>query len=118
MALDQRMEMLVQELRIAQETSNVAFARNGMLPLVTLNYTYNMPGLGESWNDSFSMISDRNFEDHRVGLKRRQRPGMLLVMFQQFVRYGFYLSPGLALNQQPQTEVSVFHDQETARRCP
>jgi outer membrane protein TolC len=67
-ALDQRMEMLEQELRIAQENAGVAFARNDMLPLVALDYTYNVNGLGRSFDDSFNMVSDKNFEDHRIGI--------------------------------------------------
>ena len=69
LALRQRMEMLEQELRIAREESTVAFARNGLLPLLTLDYTYNVNGLGDSWNDSFSMVGDKDFEDHTVGLR-------------------------------------------------
>lgn len=68
-ALDQRMEMLELELRIAQESANVAAARNNTLPLVTLDYTYNVNGLGESFDDSFNMVSDRDFEDHRLGVR-------------------------------------------------
>lgn len=68
-AMGQRMEMLQQELRIAQQNSNVAFARNDMLPLVSLDYTYNVNGLGPSLDDSFGMVSDKRFEDHRIGLR-------------------------------------------------
>jgi outer membrane protein TolC len=68
-AMDQRMEMLEQELRIAQDTVDVAFARNGTLPLVTLDYTYNINGLGPSFDDSFDMVSRKDFEDHRIGVR-------------------------------------------------
>ena len=68
LALRQRMEMLEQELNIARQESTVAFARNGLLPLLTLDYTYNVNGLGDSWNDSLSMVGDKDFEDHTVGL--------------------------------------------------
>lgn len=68
-AMRQRMEMLELELRIAQETSNVAFARNGALPVVTLDYAYSVNGLGPAWDDSFNMISDANFQDHHLGLR-------------------------------------------------
>jgi outer membrane protein TolC len=68
-AVDNRMEMLELELRMAQDTANVAFARNATLPLVTLDYVYGVNGLGPSFNDSFSMVGDKNFEDHRVGLR-------------------------------------------------
>jgi outer membrane protein TolC len=68
-AVDNRMEMLELELRMAQDASNVAFARNATLPLVTLDYVYGVNGLGSSFNDSFSMVGDKNFEDHRIGLQ-------------------------------------------------
>jgi outer membrane protein TolC len=68
-AVDNRMEMLELELRMAQDTSKVAFARNATLPLVTLDYVYGVNGLGPSFSDSFSMVGDKDFEDHRVGLQ-------------------------------------------------
>jgi outer membrane protein TolC len=68
-ALDERMEMLEQELRIAQDTVDVSVARNGTLPLVTLDYTYNVNGLGPSWDQSFNMVADKDFEDHRIGVR-------------------------------------------------
>src|SRR6185295_5570959 len=68
MALDHRMEMLDLELQIAAETAAVAFARNDMLPLVVLQYTYNINGLGSNFDDSFSMVRDNNFADHAIGL--------------------------------------------------
>jgi outer membrane protein TolC len=68
-ALERRMEMLELELRIAADAANIAFARNQTLPLVTLDYTYNVNGLGGSFGDSFSLAEDRNFEDHRIGLR-------------------------------------------------
>ena len=46
-----------------------SLARNGLLPLLTLDYTYNVNGLGDSWNDSFSMVGDKDFEDHTVGMR-------------------------------------------------
>lgn len=68
-ALHQRMEMLDVELQIAAETSNVAVARNGLLPLLGLNYTYNVNGLGGTFNDAVRMTRDRNFDDHTLGLR-------------------------------------------------
>jgi outer membrane protein TolC len=68
-ALEKRMEMLETELRIARDTSEVDFARNGTLPIVVLDYTYNVNGLGDSYDASFDMLGDVDFEDHRVGLQ-------------------------------------------------
>jgi outer membrane protein TolC len=68
-ALGQRMEMLELELRIAADAAGVDAARNATLPLVSLDYTYNVNGLGEGFGDSFGQAGDRDFEDHRVGLR-------------------------------------------------
>lgn len=67
-AMAGRMELLAQELRIAEETANIAFARNDTLPLVTLQYRYGVNGLGASFDDSLSQTRDANFQDHQVGL--------------------------------------------------
>lgn len=68
-ALDQRMEMLELELRIAADAANIDAARNATLPLVSLDYTYNVNGLGASFGESFDQTGDQDFEDHRVGLR-------------------------------------------------
>lgn len=68
-ALNQRMEMLELELQLAEQSSSLGVARNDMLPLVVLDYTYNVNGLGPSFDDSLSMVADKRFEDHRVGLR-------------------------------------------------
>ncbi len=67
-ALAHRMEMLELELRIAADVANIDFARNQTLPLVTLDYSYNVNGLGRSFGESFALVDDRDFEDHHVGL--------------------------------------------------
>lgn len=68
-ALDQRMEMLELELRIAADAANVDFAKNATLPLVSLDYTYNINGLGGTLGESFDLAADNDFADHRVGLR-------------------------------------------------
>jgi outer membrane protein TolC len=50
------------------DTAAVAFARNDRLPLLALEYTYNINGLGESFDKSFEMTRDNDFADHRAGL--------------------------------------------------
>jgi outer membrane protein TolC len=62
------MELLETELAIAQENANVAAARNDVLPLVTLDYTYSVPGVGGSFSDAWQTVGDANYQDHRVGL--------------------------------------------------
>lgn len=68
-ALDQRMEMLELELQLASEASSVDFARNQALPFLAVEYTYNINGLGSTYNDAFDLMFDKSFEDHRVGLR-------------------------------------------------
>ncbi|HTL28380.1 MAG TPA: TolC family protein, partial [Tepidisphaeraceae bacterium] len=68
-ALTDRMEMLDLELQIAEETSNVTIAKNDLLPLVSLEYTYGINGLGGDFGESFTMVRDRNFQDHRLGIR-------------------------------------------------
>jgi outer membrane protein len=67
-ATDSRMEMLELELQIAEDISNIDYMHNQALPLVTMGYTYNMNGLGATRNDSFDLLFDKRFEDHRIGL--------------------------------------------------
>ncbi len=68
-ALQQRMEMLELEIQLASDASTIDVRRNQVLPIVNLDYTYNVNGLGSSYSDSFEMMRDRSFEDHRVGLR-------------------------------------------------
>jgi outer membrane protein len=68
-AVTNRMEMLETELAIARDTSEVAVARNAALPLVALDYTYSVNGLGPSFDESFNMLGDSDFADHRLGLR-------------------------------------------------
>ncbi len=68
-AIDNRMEMLELELQIAEDISTIDYLRNQALPLVTADYTYNINGLGKTRSDSFDLLFDKRFEDHRVGLQ-------------------------------------------------
>ncbi len=68
-AIENRMEMLELELQIAEDISTIDYTRNQALPLVTLDYTYNINGLGATRDDSFDLLFDKRFEDHRFGLQ-------------------------------------------------
>jgi outer membrane protein len=68
-AIENRMEMLELELQIAEDISTIDYMRNQTLPLVTLDYTYNISGLGQTRDDSFDLLFDKRFEDHRLGLQ-------------------------------------------------
>ena len=68
-AIENRMEMLELELQIAEGASAVDYMRSQALPLVTLDYTYNIRGLGETRDDSFDLLFNNDFADHRLGLQ-------------------------------------------------
>lgn len=68
-AMKDRMELLEQELVIARDSLSIDVARNDMLPLVTLDYTYNINGLGGTISDAFHTLQTKRFEDHTVGLR-------------------------------------------------
>lgn len=67
-ALGNRMEMLALELQLAADAVTIDFNRNQKLPLLTLDYTYRVNGLGGSTQDSFHTLQRNNFADWSVGL--------------------------------------------------
>jgi outer membrane protein TolC len=67
-SMQQRMELLDTELQIALETANVRVARHETLPLVSMTYTYNGNGLGDSWENSFTNLRHGETADHSAGL--------------------------------------------------
>jgi outer membrane protein TolC len=67
-AVENRMEMLEQEIRLAIDASDVDFARNQMLPLVLVDYSYGVNGLGGTAGDAFDLLEDNRFQDWSVGL--------------------------------------------------
>ena len=54
---------------LAEGVAAVAYAKNQALPLVTMEYSYNVNGLGASRGDSYDLLFDKRFEDHRVGMQ-------------------------------------------------
>jgi outer membrane protein len=68
-AIDGRMEMLELELQIAEDVTTVDYMQNQALPLLTMDYRYNINGLGASNDDSYDLLFDKRFEDHRLGFQ-------------------------------------------------
>jgi outer membrane protein TolC len=68
-AVGNRMAMLEVELGLARDVASINVARNATLPLVALDYTYSVNGLGPNWDDSFKMLGDSDFTDHRLGVR-------------------------------------------------
>ena len=67
-AMDSRMEMLELELQIAADAVAIGQAQNRALPLVSLDYTYRLNGLGGSTQDALKTLRDDDFQDWTVGL--------------------------------------------------
>jgi len=68
-AVENRMEMLEMELQLAQDSSAVDYYRNSTLPLASLNYSYNLNGIGATRSDAYDMIYNRDLESHIVGMR-------------------------------------------------
>jgi outer membrane protein len=66
-AVENRMEMLELELQIAQQAEAIDYYKNLALPLVNMEYTYNINGLGPTRSDSYDVLFDKKFEDHFLG---------------------------------------------------
>ncbi len=67
-AIENRMELLELELQLARDAANIAFAENEKLPLVALQYTYRVNGLGNTMDNSVDVLTRNNFETWTVGL--------------------------------------------------
>ncbi|MHC5098232.1 MAG: TolC family protein [Planctomycetota bacterium] len=68
-AVENRMEMLELELEIAKAVSQIDYLKNQALPIINLNYTYNINGTGETRGDSYDLLFDNDFADHRLGVQ-------------------------------------------------
>jgi len=67
-ALDNRMEMIQLELRLAINDLDVELARNNTLPQLDLDYSYAAAGQAGTTGRAFDNIFDRPAEDHSVGV--------------------------------------------------
>ncbi len=63
-----RMEMLELELQLAADASTIDFNRNQALPLLTLDYSYNIGGLGDSFHKSHAVLATNDFDSWSIGL--------------------------------------------------
>jgi outer membrane protein TolC len=68
-ALRQRMEMLDVELQIAEQNSDVRVARNQLLPFLSLQYTYNVQGLGHTAGDAYHQVWIKNADTNQLGIQ-------------------------------------------------
>lgn len=67
-AVNTRMEMLELELRLAADAANIDLAQNRALPLITMDYTYNVNGLGPVRGKAFEGVAEWQHTDWSVGL--------------------------------------------------
>ncbi|HEX8878166.1 MAG TPA: TolC family protein [Phycisphaerales bacterium] len=67
-AVNTRMEMLELELRLAADAANIDLAQNRALPLITLDYTYNVNGLGSVRGRALEGVAEWQHTDWSVGL--------------------------------------------------
>jgi len=68
-ALSRRMELLELELQLAIDASVAALRENEALPLFTVDYTYRVNGLDDSFAGSARQLREKNFEDWSLGLR-------------------------------------------------
>ena len=69
MAIQNRMELLELQLQLLQDASTIDYARNQTLPLVTLDYAYNISSTGESRDESLEMLFKSDFTSHDLSLQ-------------------------------------------------
>lgn len=67
LAMDQRMDLLAEELALAGDRAGVRFAENQALPALALTAGYTINGLGESLGDSLEQMAENRFEDWSIG---------------------------------------------------
>lgn len=69
-ALDNRLELLQQEIKLASDAINIDYLENQTLPLFTLDYQYGaLSNTMNTFGDSYSHVLDGNFSDWSIGLK-------------------------------------------------
>lgn len=67
-AIDNRMEMLEFELRLASDENYIEYLENQALPQATFEYRYNINGLGPQRGDAYEMMKDWDFKDHQFNI--------------------------------------------------
>lgn len=69
-ALDNRLELLQQEIKLASDAINIDYLENQTLPLFTLDYQYGaLSNTMNTFGDSYRHVLDGNFSDWSIGLK-------------------------------------------------
>ena len=61
-------------------TATIKAAKNGLLPLVTLNYTYQVNGLGPTFEEAFAQSGANRFADNNLGISILVLLGLALIV--------------------------------------
>ncbi len=67
-ALDNRMELLELQIDLTRQAANIAFAENQRLPLLALQFTYGVNGLGSTLDNSVDTLGRNNFESWSLAI--------------------------------------------------
>jgi len=67
-AVDERAELLEIELNLARDAATIAFQKNEALPLLSLDYTYRVNGLGDEFTEAVRVASENRFETWELGI--------------------------------------------------
>ncbi len=67
-AVENRMDMLEMELRLALDESTIEYSRNQLHPILYLQYIYGINSLGASRHNSYDMLFDNKYNNHIAGL--------------------------------------------------
>lgn len=68
-AINSRMELLELELRLAADLVTADWSRNQALPLLALDYTYRINGLGGGLSSAVDLMQENRFADWSIGLR-------------------------------------------------
>ena len=68
-AIENRIDLLELELRVAQAAAKIDYQRNQTLPSVTMDYKYHISGRDASRSDAYDMLSENDYNDHTFGLQ-------------------------------------------------
>lgn len=116
-ALSNRMEMLELELQLAADAANIAIARDQVLPLLSIDYTYRVNGLGDSLFDSYDTTVNNRFEDWEVGLNaeiplsnERARAGVAGAILTRLQRLNTKAAREQAIRQEVLNAIDVINE--------
>lgn len=70
-ASEHRMELLEMELQLLQDDHIIDYLKNQSLPVATMDYSYNINGLGQTRNSAYDLLRENRYANHALGLSLR-----------------------------------------------